>query len=61
MQGYKKVSDFFIDQKFSIPEKEQAWIICSGNQVAWIVGHRIDNRFRITGETKRAMIIRLHL
>lgn len=52
LDGLKKVSDFFIDEKFSIPEKEDAWILCSGNKIAWIMGHRIDGRFKITAETK---------
>jgi tRNA(Ile)-lysidine synthase len=61
MQGFKKLSDFFVDQKFSIPEKEQTWIVYSGDKVVWIVGHRIDNRFRITRETSKVLMLRLHL
>ena len=61
MQGFKKISDFFIDQKLSIPEKEQAWILYSGDKVAWIIGQRIDNRFRLTNETREVLVIRLHL
>lgn len=61
MQGFKKISDFFVDQKLSIPEKEQTWILYSGDKVAWIIGQRIDNRFRITGETTEVMVLRLHL
>ena len=52
MNGNKKVSDFFIDKKFSILEKEKTWLLVSGNEIVWIVGHRIDNRFRVTNETK---------
>ncbi|HLN72707.1 MAG TPA: tRNA lysidine(34) synthetase TilS [Prolixibacteraceae bacterium] len=59
MTGLKKVSDFFIDQKYSIPEKENIWIIASGDQLAWIVGKRLDDRFKINKDTKR--IIRLKL
>jgi tRNA(Ile)-lysidine synthase len=61
MHGFKKISDFFVDQKLSIPEKEQTWILYSGDKVAWIIGHRIDNRFRITGETSEILVVRLHL
>ena len=53
MEGFKKLSDFFIDEKFSIPEKEAAWILYSGDKVAWIIGHRIDNRFKITPATRK--------
>jgi tRNA(Ile)-lysidine synthase len=61
MEGFKKISDFFIDQKLSIPEKENTWIIYSGDKVAWITGLRIDNRFKITTNTKNVFCIRLHL
>lgn len=61
MEGFKKISDFFIDQKLSLPEKESTWIIYSGNKVVWIIGQRIDNRFKITPDTKKALCIRLNL
>lgn len=61
MEGFKKISDFFIDQKLSLPEKENTWIIYSGNKVVWITGLRIDNRFKIINETKNVLCIRLHL
>lgn len=59
MTGLKKLSDFFIDEKYSIPEKENAWILASGNQLVWIVGKRLDNRYKITAKTKRILRIKL--
>jgi len=59
MTGLKKLSDFFIDEKYSIPDKENAWILASGNQLVWIVGKRLDNRFKITAKTKRILRIRV--
>lgn len=59
MAGLKKLSDFFIDEKYSIPEKENAWILASGNQLVWIVGKRLDDRFKITAKTKQIVRIRL--
>ncbi len=57
MNNKKKLSDFFIDNKFSIIEKENAWLLISGNEIAWLVGHRIGNGFRITSETRSILKI----
>jgi len=57
--GKQKLSDFFINQKLSRFEKERVWLLCSGNDIAWIIGHRIDNRFRISSKTKRVLVIDL--
>jgi len=59
MTGMKKLSDFFVDEKYSIPDKENAWILASGNQVVWIVGKRLDDRFKITPGSKRILRIQL--
>lgn len=57
MSGFKKLSDFFVDEKFSIPEKENCWILYSAGKVVWIVGHRIDNRFKISDNTRTVLRI----
>lgn len=51
MKGKKKVSDYFSDNKFSLFDKEATWLLCSGDDIVWIVGHRADERFRITDKT----------
>ena len=58
MNKKKKLSDYFIDRKLSIPEKENIWLLCSGQQILWIIGHRIDHRFRVTSRTKEVMQVR---
>ncbi|HJV77191.1 MAG TPA: tRNA lysidine(34) synthetase TilS [Paludibacter sp.] len=55
MKQRKKVSDFFIDNKLSLIEKEQSWLLVSGDEIVWIVGRRMDNRFRVTDETKEVV------
>ncbi len=58
MNEKKKLSDYFIDSKLSIPEKENTWLLCSGTHILWIVGHRIDHRFRVTSQTKEVFQVR---
>lgn len=58
MEQMKKLSDFFVDEKVPVPEKERIWIMASGKKIVWIMGHRIDHRFRITSSTSRVLILR---
>jgi len=53
MKGKKKLSDFFIDRKLSIAEKEDTWLLVSDGEIAWVIGQRIDERFKVTGRTKK--------
>lgn len=47
MKGKKKLSDFFVDEKFTIQEKENTFVIVSGEDIVCILGHRTDDRYRI--------------
>lgn len=60
MEGKKKLSKFFKDEKFSIPEKEATWLLCSGNKIIWVVNHRADSRFRVEEKTKIILKISVH-
>ncbi len=55
MKNHKKLSDFFIDNKLSLLEKEQTLILQSGDEIAWIIGLRTDDRFKVTSETKEVI------
>jgi len=55
MKQRKKVSDFFINNKLSLLEKEQSWILVSNHEIVWIVGQRLDNRFCVSKETKEVV------
>ncbi|RLD25233.1 MAG: tRNA lysidine(34) synthetase TilS [Bacteroidetes bacterium] len=52
MQGKKKVSDFLIDEKVPVNLKRKILVLISGNEVVWVVGHRISEHFKITPQTK---------
>ncbi len=57
MKQKKKLSDFFIDNKFSKIEKEKTLLLISTKKIVWIIGHRLDNRFKITDKTKNIIQI----
>lgn len=59
MNKSKKLSDFFISEKYSLIEKQQQWLLCSGNDIIWIVGRRTDNRYRISEKTKTILKIEI--
>ncbi len=56
MKGKKKVSDYLTDRKFSISQKERQWVLCCEERIAWLIGERTDNRFRIDETTRRVVI-----
>lgn len=59
MKGKKKISDYFTDNKFSIIDKENTWLLCNGDAIVWIIGHRTDDRFKIASATKEIIKITL--
>ena len=52
MKSEKKLSDFFIDSKMSLPEKENTWILANGKDIVWVIGRRLDDRYKITPKTR---------
>lgn len=59
MQGKQKISDYFINNKLSLKEKKDSWLLCDSEKVVWIIGHRSDNRYRINSATKNIYVLTL--
>ncbi len=57
MKGTKKISDFLIDNKVPLPDKQHIWVIESSGSIVWVVNHRIDDRYRITAKTSQVLLI----
>lgn len=60
MKGKKKLSKFFKDQKVDILSKKKIWLLCSGNDIVWIIGKRADERFKVTPKTDKILKFELH-
>ncbi|REE80669.1 tRNA(Ile)-lysidine synthase [Lutibacter oceani] len=58
LNGKKKLSKFFKDEKMSLLEKESAWLLCSNNEIIWVIGKRLDERFKVTKNTSKLLKIK---
>ncbi len=59
MKGKKKISKYLKDEKLSLVEKENTWLLISNNEIVWVVGRRGDNRYRVTDTSKSILKIEL--
>jgi len=59
MKGKKKLSDFFSNDKLSVIEKSSIWLLCSENKIVWVIGMRIDDRFKIKKGTHTILQVKL--
>ncbi len=59
MKGRKRLSDYMTDRKYSLLDKQQQYVLLSGEQVVWLVGERLDDRFKITPSTRKVLIIEI--
>jgi tRNA(Ile)-lysidine synthase len=59
MLGKKKVSKYFKDEKMSLLDKSSTWLLCSDNQIVWVIGKRADDRFKVIKQTTKIIQIQL--
>lgn len=60
MKGSKLLSDFFVDQKMTTRQKEECCVLATADdQIVWVVGRRIDERYKVTDKTKTVLIVRM--
>ena len=55
MSGRKKLSDYLIDKKVSMAEKSRQFVLVSGEDIVWVIGRRLDDRFAITRKTENVL------
>jgi tRNA(Ile)-lysidine synthase len=53
--GGKKLKKFFIDTKIPRSQRRRVPLLCSGEQIVWVVGHRLDDRVKVTEHTSRLL------
>lgn len=59
IDGKKKVSKYFKDEKMSLSDKENTWLLLSEDQIVWVIGKRQDKRFKIKNTTNQLLKIAL--
>ncbi|WP_353777504.1 tRNA lysidine(34) synthetase TilS [Winogradskyella sp. 3972H.M.0a.05] len=59
MTGKKKLSKYFKDEKLSLLDKEKQLVLCSGDDIVWVIGRRLDNRYGVT--TNTSVILKIEL
>ena len=57
MKRLKKISDFLIDLKIPVTKKEKVLLLLSGSEVMWVMGYRIDDRYRVTPGTEKILVL----
>ena len=60
MTKKKKISDYLIDNKVSLLDKKKVFVLCSEKDIVWLIGHRVDNRYKVEQKTKKVYIVTLN-
>ncbi|QZY54724.1 tRNA lysidine(34) synthetase TilS [Crassaminicella profunda] len=57
MEGSKKLKDFFIDEKISREERNQIPLVCDGEKIIWVIGHRMSEKYKVQKDTKMVLVL----
>ena len=60
MKGKKKLSKYFKDEKLSLVDKENVWLLISEGNIVWVLNRRADERFKVTDKTTKILKIELN-
>ena len=58
VENIKNYLDFLINEKVSLPEKNRQFVLVSGDDIVWVVGRRIDDRYRVSDRTENILLLR---
>lgn len=57
LRGTKKLQDFFVDTKIPRSQRQEILLVCDMEKICWVVGHRLDERVKVTGDTQKVLVI----
>ena len=57
MKGSKKLQDFFVDEKIPKTERDRIPLLCCGQEVLWVVGHRINEKYKVTATSTEIVCV----
>ena len=57
MKGKQSVGNFLTNQKVSLTDRRSVWVLVAGDAIAWVIGYRPDDRFRVTDQTRKILKI----
>jgi len=60
MKGHQKISDFLIDMKMNVIDKENVWVLCSNEDIIWVVNHRISEKYKLVEDSEIAYLVHLN-
>ncbi|WP_234733352.1 tRNA lysidine(34) synthetase TilS [Tellurirhabdus bombi] len=59
MKGSQAIGDWFTNRKIALHKRESSYVLLSGETIVWLIGYRIDNRFRLQEQTHKLLFIKV--